>query len=488
MENSIAPNTLPSFPIDELADYHSLLLEKADNGKSDKENPDNAALMSFNGYYALNNTGAFFAIDTNMIIHPAQDPKYDLCLLISLDGVKSKRFSFTGTFDGTNLIQQSHAKDGTTDLTVNLTLTRTNEVYGTTAAITGSIALYGKPAVQVSGSTYNNPIPASLFAGDYSYIPTGETEAVEVMSIGTDNQLMYDNGTNDGKLAAITKYAYNLNMYYFSFKQADATKVKLIMGTAGTKGFACNDLSVNNGNVISRSLFTIPNAASLKAIYKNNINIGLINFSGYYQIPTKDHPLAFIAIQSQYLKSSEAPTLDGNCVMISYSADGTTSTGFLFDPSADMTFDSTTNTLSIPGTTPYIAINLTFTRQYNSQNGSLVSIEGSIGGETVQGSTLFNPVPLSAFSGITMTSLDKTEKITINNDSIINYTNTTDTFVSDNIVYVPLMYIVYAMTSDPKNDFVLSLGTDGLRGLACIVINDQSTPEISSVYAIDGPE
>lgn len=486
MENSIAPNTLPSFPIDELAGYHSLLLEKATNGKLDDKNPDNAALMSFNGYYALNNTGAFFAIDTNIIIAPSQNTQYDLCLLISLDGITSVRVPFKGTFDDTTLIQQSFEVKGVIEPAFNLTFTRTNAVYGTTAIVTGTITFPGQPAVTINGSTYNNPIPASLFAGNYSYIPVGKTEAVSVMSIGTDNQLMYDNGTNNGTLVAITKYVYNLNMYYFSFTLADSTKVKLIMGTAGTQGFACNDMSVKNGNVISRSLSTIPTATSLTATYKNNINIDLINFSGFYQIPTDGHPLAFIAIQSQYLKSSEAPTLDGNCVMISYSLDGTTSTGLLFDPSS-MTFDSTTNVLNIPASTTYDAINLTFTREYNSKNGSLVSIKGNIGGQTVQGSTLFNPVPLSAFSGVTMTSLDKTEKITINSDSTINYSSNNVSVTAGNIVYVPLMYIVEAMTTD--SIFVLSLGTDGLRGLASIVINNPlKDPKISAVYAIDGSE
>ncbi|MHA3788808.1 hypothetical protein ACX0HA_11395 [Flavobacterium hauense] len=481
MENSTAPNTLAPLPTDELASYHSLLLKKVNDGNPDDENPDTPALMLFNGYYALNNSGAFFAIDTNMVVSPSKKPVYHIRLLISLDGVTSSPFAFTGTFDGTHL-QQSSDGDG---LTIALTFTRNNAVYGTTASFTGTIAMQGKPAVKVSGSTYNNPIPASLFAGDYSYVPTGKTEPVKVMSIGTDNQLLYDNGTNSGNLAAIPAYAYNLNMYYFSFTQADATKVKLVMGTAGTKGFACNDLSVSTENVISRSLNTIPTATTLTANYQNDINVDLINFSGFYQIPTNDHPLAFIAIQSQYSASSGlSEHINGNCVMISYSLDGTTSTGFLFDPSAGMTFDSASNTLSIPASNAYDAINITFTRQYNPQDGSLVSIKGNIGTLNIQGSTLLNPVPLSAFSGVTMTSPDGTQKLTISSNNI-TYTNKNSSVTANSIVYVPLMYIVAGIPTAIDSIFLLSLGTDGLRGLACIVTADA---EISSVYAINGPE
>lgn len=482
MENSTAPPTLPSLLIDELASYHSLLLEKANDENPEHTNPDTPALMSFNGYYALNTTGAFFAIDTNMVISPSKKPVYHLRLLISLDGITSKSFTFTGTFDGNNLIQNSP------EVNIALTLTRTNAVYGTTASLTGTIAMQGKPAVNVNGSTYNNPIPASLFVGDYSYIPKGETEAVKVMSIGADHQLMYDNGTNSGNLVAIPKYAYNLNMYYFSFNQADSTKVKLIMGTAAAQGFACNNMSIDGSTLVSRSLVTLPNAKPLIPEVYDLSGIQLADFSGYYQIPTKEHPLAFISIQAQYATLSELLDWDLNFVMISYSLDGITSTGLMFNPFASMSFDNATNVLTIPGTNTYDAINLKFTREYNSQDGSLVSIKGNIGTLNVQGSTLFNPVPLSAFGGVTMTSPDGKEKLTINNDNSITHTEKDGSPTTiNNLIYVPLMYIVAAPATDPT--IMLSLGTDGLRGLTCIVINNPSTTaNTTAVYAINGPE
>jgi len=169
METSTTPTTLAPLPTNGLDNYYALLLEKAVNGTPDHENPDTPLLMPFNGYYALSSTGAFFAVDTNMLISQSKKPVYDLCLLISLDGVTSARFPFTGTFDGTNLIQKSSTAD---EADIELTFTRTDAVYGTTASITGTITLPGKPAANVNGSTYNNPIPATLFAGDYSYIPT----------------------------------------------------------------------------------------------------------------------------------------------------------------------------------------------------------------------------------------------------------------------------------------------------------------------------
>ncbi|MGZ3874255.1 MAG: hypothetical protein ACXVJD_15130, partial [Mucilaginibacter sp.] len=218
-ENKELTNDIHYTPMSEMANYHRQIEEKYLNNPSAGAgtNPDTQALMAFNGYYTLNTAaGAFFAIDTNMFIQSGSaQPVYVLDLLISLDGVTSARFPFTGTFDGTHLKETSEAM---ASVDIDLTFTHTDGSDGTTASCSGTIALPGKTAVTVSGSTYNNPIPSSLFTG--TYYQTIADAPVKTMSI--DNyQILYDNGLNNGELHPVTTYVYNLNMYYFSFTQGD---------------------------------------------------------------------------------------------------------------------------------------------------------------------------------------------------------------------------------------------------------------------------
>lgn len=497
MNNNTLPNTVAS--IEETANYHQQLLNQYSDPKVIiPSNPDTPKLMPYNGYYTLDTAkGAFFAIDANMIIRPtAASPEYDMSLLISLDGTTATRFSFTGTFDGSNLIQK-WTMDG---LDISLTFTRTNSSYGTTVNCKGSISLPGASAVSVAGSTYNNPIPASLYKGDFYYTPVVGGPSVRVMHIGNNNQLMYDYGTNDGNLQEVTAYVYNLNMYYFSLMHG-ITNVKLIMGTAAAQGFACNDMSFIDNNLNSRSLTTIPNGIAPQPQLSDFTLAGtghdaLANFSGYYQIPTEANPLAFVSVQAQYVSLASKLTLDLYSVMISYSLDGVSSTGFLFDASKGMTFDTTLNTLMIPASSGQKPLVLTFNRDYNERTGALVSVTGDIDGTSISGSTLFNPVPLSAFGGVTMTN-DNEDALTINNDNSVTYASSatvvsgseteTDqkTTTYNSLIYVPLMYIVAAPADAPK--LVLSLGTDGTKGNVSIVITEPNTPnqKTTSVYAIN---
>jgi hypothetical protein len=71
------------------------------------------------------------------------------------------------------------------------------------------------------------------------------------------------------------------------------------------------------------------------------------------------------------------------------------------------------------------------------------------------------------------------KSLTITNDNEVVYCGTT----LDSIIYVPLMYILAYPIKD--STVVMSLGTNGLKGNACIVIeNPRTTPETYFVYAI----
>ncbi|NHN27737.1 hypothetical protein FIA58_018805 [Flavobacterium jejuense] len=500
--NNTLTNEVAITPTEELTNYHQQLLEQFNDPKFQVvNNADTLKLIPFNGYYTLDSaTGAFFAIDTNMVITPTTtEPQYDLSLLISLDGTTSKRYKFTGTFDGNQLLQDN-AEEG---LGLSLTFSRNSSTYGPTVSCKGSIILLGQQALHVKGTTYNNPIPASLYKGDYFYTPIIGQPPVKVMSIGDNNTLLYDNGTNNGELHPVKTYIYNLNMYYFSIETKPYTQVKLIMGTAATQGFACNNMSIIGNNLTTRSLTTIPTGPTPKSQIYDLSGITLADFSGYYQIPSKEYPKAFVSIQAQYISTGAKMELELNFVMISYSLDGKTSFGHYFDPLLGMTFDTTTNTLTVPSTLGKPELVLTFNREYkpcNEISGSLVSVTGNIDDTLISGTTLFNPVPLHVFGGVTMTSKDGDEQLTINNDNSITYVTTSKTSTNnvktinkqtktfDSIIYVPLMYIVAAPADAPTLE--LSLGTDGLRGNVSIVITDINTPspKTSSVNAINGPE
>jgi hypothetical protein len=289
------------------------------------------------------------------------------------------------------------------------------------------------------------------------------------MSIGSNNQLYYDNGSNSGNLSPVTTYKYNMNMYYFQFMQG-SEQVDLIMGTAGHKGFACNNMTIGT-SLVARSLLTIPESPTPPIELYDLSGVTLADFSGYYATPTEMFPLAFVSIQAQYATVFPGTDFDLNFVMISISQDGLTSTAYYFNP-LTMSFDG--ETLSIPQQ----GITLTFQRAYNPQNGSLVALSGSIWDQSLSGSNLFNPVPLSVFGGLPLTN-SQGDTLTVNNDNSVTYNDT----VMNAIIYVPLMYILAYPVQNPQ--VVMSFGTDGTKGTACIVTTDVDTsnPVTTTVWS-----
>ncbi|MCP3943506.1 MAG: hypothetical protein GY710_18780 [Desulfobacteraceae bacterium] len=457
-------------PMEELTNYHQQIVEKYKNLKPEEivANPDNTALMAFNGYYAMEHAkGAFFTVDTNIFVQAGLPPIHDLTLLISLDGRTCERYEFTGTFDGANLKQVELG-----GINIDLTFLREDAGNGNVASFTGSITPNLQPLVIVSGSTYNNPIPLSMYKGVYCiplYLSTKKNAEVPVMEIHDKYKLSYDYGTNDGHLQPVPAYTYNMNMYFFSFKTATQT-IKLIMGTACAGGLVANNMIVDNStnHVTSRSIQTIlfPEVESSKEL-PNIMSGELAKYSGYYKVPSIAKN-AFVSIQAEYVVFVDG-FLEINKVLIGVSLDGITSKGYSFIAVDDMKFEN--NTLSMPNQ----SINITFNRGYDSVNGSLVTITGSVmGHQIVDGYTLFNPVPLSGFGGATMTNA-KNDALTVVSDTEVIYNGTT----MKNIIYVPIMYILANPADKPTTE--MSFGTDGLKGNTCIVTDHTG---ICAVYAI----
>lgn len=443
--------------------------------------PDTTKLIPFNGYYSLENTpGAFFAIDANMSVSDfGKTCAYFINLIVSVDGTTSYSVTFsTGTFNGTTLSQQNEL------FSIHLTLNRPNTSDGITASCTGTVQIGNSEAtISIQGSTYNNPIDSSLFAGTY-YLPTAPTATApesftQVAEIFADNAIHFDFGSGDGKLKPVEAYIYNMNMYYYTF---DNNTYNLIMGTGGPSGLACNNMIYSGGTATSRSLQTVTSVVTNNPLVLPNANSEeLAAFSGYYPL-TSVHPAAFFVVLGQYTIIGDSTIYSAT---ISYSFDGKSSIGYSFGTEG-MTFENNVLTMVDALGNPFI--NLKFERSYSSSDKSLARISGMIADQkNILASTPFNPVPLSAFSGAPMT--DANSSLNIVSDSLVTYTTTPaggtpQTTTMDNFIYVPLMYIL----ANPwlGTTTVLSLGTSGTKGTACIVI-DVPTKQNSFLFAIPNP-
>lgn len=433
--------------------------------------PDTSKLIPFNGYYSLGNApGAFFAIDANMAVSDSGNQSlFFINLIVSLDGKTALSTPFsTGSFDGKTLIQEG----GT--FSIHLTLNRASATETITATCNGTVQPGNTDVIiTVQGSTYNNPIESPLFAGTY-YLPSSPTPTpnetyTKVLEISADNQIQYDFGSGDGNLKPVDAYIYNMNMYYYTF---DNAKHNLIMGTAGSLGLACNNMIKSGTNVDSRSLQTITSTTANNQLIPNGNSEQLAAFSGYYPL-TSIHPAAFFVVLGQYTLIGDSTIYSAN---ISYSFDGKTSTGYTFGTDG-MSFEDNELTIIDAHGNPFI--NLTFERIYNSSDMSLAKINGTIAGKQIQATTPFNPVPLSAFSGVPMTNANSS--LNVVNDNLVTYTTGGTTTTMNQFIYVPLMYILASPWIGTTT--VLSLGTAGTQGNACIII-DVPTKQSSFVYAI----
>jgi len=221
----------------------------------------------------------------------------------------------------------------------------------------------------------------------------------------------------------------------------------------------------------------------------------LAQFAGYYQIRPASGKTAgavsfssnaFVAIQGLYQMVDGIPIY---FVTIGISSDGNTSKVYTFDGS--MNFTDPGYTLTFNSTTSLDeSFSLTFKRQYAQDGdfGSLVTLTaGTIKGTAIVGQTPLCPVPLTAFAGAPLTNTTGTETLVINSNTEITFNGE----VLTEITYVPLMYILeckFSPTNGPANQtLVLSLGTDGPAGTACIVNTLLKVPGpvvISSVFAI----
>lgn len=501
MSNATPATTLENPTAPALADYQLQLLEKYQDASARPAQPlTHEDLIAFNGYYTLDTApGAFFAVDTNIIVVDGF-PIYDISLFVSLNGISSSQYSFTGSFKDNRLVQHSMRYEG---IDIDLLFTRTDGSDDHTATCAGKITVPDGNPVTVSGYTYNNPIPPAMYAGSYYTAPQGEAfqdntaaqgasphkapqhTTPPVMTIGDQFQVSYDYGDGRG-LQPVSSYVYNMNMYYFVFSPPTVhnhghaatgnTTINLIMGTAAAKGFACNNMIVTHTSTTIRSLYTIPDAnPPASTVYYNDSSVlALAGLSGYYPLPAIS-PLAFLAVQATYKTAGSGVRYQ---VAIVVSMDGRTSESCYFDP-ATMSFANNELTVS----TTDLNLQVTFKRAYDARRRSLVTATGSVQGHgPLTAYNLLNPVPLMAFGGRPLADAGS-DCLVLESETKVTYNGVE----MDDFIYVPLMYILAWPTAKPKVE--MSFGTSGLRGNTCIVMDGRALPVSTAiVYAVPMPD
>lgn len=494
--------TLPTIfqrPADETTALHSSLLEIAQSS-TPYQHPigKTEPLIAFNGYYALNSTGSFLSIDTNLMVNNT-DPSNPqitphLVLVYSENGTESTIFDLTGA----NRAFKSVAWDDTTNtltatgggtITVNnkqvpvptfsLTFSRKDGDDFVTSTFTGYVENSSGNQTQLNGTTYNNPIPMDMYHGTY-YMNKGEGEAI--MVIGTDNTLQYnysESAVDPGALQQVDVFIYNLNMYVFSFPGiAGEDKISIIMGTSSKAGMVCNDLTTvpatknTKGKAIPRNLQTVKQNTIVAPSGANNPQSELLAaYAGFYRFSGSN---GYLSLEGTY-KTDKTGTKTYT-VTIGVSSDGINSTVYTFDESMQLVQNEGMLVLTIPNASADGDIlNLTFNRMYTPAYksvgpyyGYVINVTGSVNGTMVTGGTLLNVVPIMGFGGAPLLLEEKDQlglqkSVQIMSDVCVEYFGQEYT----ELTVVPLMYIV-AFHISPTQAVLLSLGTDGGKGVCCL--------------------
>jgi hypothetical protein len=489
--SNLTTNFIPTIKkaAERIEELHNFLLKLAElDGPYQNPIGDAEPLISFNGYYALNDTGAFLTVDTNLLVKNGVATPH-VALIYSKDGVASKVYHLTGpnrdfenvTWSGTTLTAQAGIDSGVPNFT--LTFTREDNDQEITSTFQGTITEgAAEVIVSISGKTYNNPIPMAMYAGAY-YDNKGE--GAKILEIGTDNTLQYNyNNTilSKGHLQEVEVFIYNLNMYVFSFSAlVGLFNYSIIMGTSAKGGMVCNDLFSLKDTKFSypRSLQTVTTApVVIPAEGTNAASEALADFAGFYHLSPNSEVFknAFFSIEGEYKTTVVDNKINkAFTVTIGISLDGTSSTVYTFDSRGTFTQSGDTWTLTMPITSitdPNVEnLTINFTRQYEnaypkagSFYGSVVSISGSYNGASFTGTTLLNVVPLMAFSGAPLkVKSTSSDTIVIKSDSEIEYLGVSYKTLS----IVPLMYIV-GFIDQNEDEVILSLGTDGGKGNTCL--------------------
>jgi hypothetical protein len=197
---------------------------------------------------------------------------------------------------------------------------------------------------------------------------------------------------------------------------------------------------------------------------------GLIPFTGYYGIDTAAGAFFSIDTTEIYFKwprTQEGTLLTLSKITVNVSLDGKVSTSYPFDSSTS--FDG--QTLIIPN-----VLQVSLTRGY--QGGQLVLLSGTIAGQSVLGSTYFNPVALPVFAGtyigVKGILIGKT-RLALAADSSLSFDSGRGLQNISIFTYDPAMYVLNFESDGVL--YTLMLGTSaqaGQLGLVCFITDGTS--------------
>jgi hypothetical protein len=190
----------------------------------------------------------------------------------------------------------------------------------------------------------------------------------------------------------------------------------------------------------------------------------LIPFTGYYSINKAAGAFFSIDTAEVYINFPLTKRImirySYPIITINVSLDGKTFTSYPFDSGAS--FDG--KTLKITG-----VLQVSLVRGY--QGGQLVTLSGTISGNTVSGSTYFNPVELPVFVGTYKEIVTKQPKLTVANSSLMFDFGAGLQNIRA-FTYNPAMYVVQFENAGVT--YTLMLGTAAKQGLACFITNGTS--------------
>lgn len=489
-------------PLDAITKKHQEITQTY-VGKTDPGNSDELMnLILFNGYYSLDMEGvdgAFISIDSNMHMNETlTSPSFSTDIILCLDGQNPVTVPFQplppgstaqASFKNGNLVISTPAII-TGSIKADLKFTRPTENTEVVANVSGTASIPSQGGEitysNITGCTYNNPIFYETYIGSYhtEFLKTWEWAKVAEMKPGYEIHYNYLNNKK-GELTKVPSYTYNLNMYFFSFDNSAGSDIseanKIIMGTSPTAGLVTNNMIVTTTTdpttkkktkkLTQRSLQTIKSHETVgNKTISSTVAADLAQFSGYYPL-SSPYDGGFICIEGSYTTSEKTGGSPVWTAEVGVSTDG--ESVVVYNSEKNISFIDNVlsiKTLSIPITE---IISVTLTKQYaiNNGAGSLVNLSGTVKGNpaTVTSTNNLNPIPLKGFSGPLMTGLaDATYKVelSIDKDGTITYNGTKIT----DLTYVPVMYIAAFKNPEKKDHIiVLSLGTDGQKGMACIV-------------------
>lgn len=191
----------------------------------------------------------------------------------------------------------------------------------------------------------------------------------------------------------------------------------------------------------------------------------IVPFTGYYSMDVASGAFLSIDTVETYYTLSQKITISLATVTVTISMDGLTSQTYPLDQTT--TFDG--KTLVIPN-----ILTITLTRNYH--DGILTTFSGKVYSANVNGSTQFNPIQLSTFTGKYYAATPSLKEVlSVNASATVPFDSSIAFDFGSGLqgirlyTFTPLMFVLMFANPATMEEYVLMLGTAGSKGLACFI-------------------